>query len=240
MRNINRAPIVSAIICYYDTSYEYETAVRVLAILKKYNFFPPEKIHADHLTKNKYIYTDTSTEQIFVNAYSEKNVLGLDMASNNGNNNVDYWRFSWNYTFLKNKKSINSIFVPWNVITLSSTYKRLTNTKMYNDYIACVKELIVELNPFFASVEDAENTVRLMGRSKDKRVNPERIPHVSWGNYINTSIYNCKEKEPFLKANSYFSEIIGDGIWFTLGPSMIDINSIEVNKRRKIIEKYLI
>ena len=162
------------------------------------------------------------------------------MASNNGNNNVDYWRFSWSYTFLKNKKSISSIFVPWNVITLSSTYNRLTNTKIYIDYIECVKELIVELNPFFPSVEDAENTERLMEKSKDKRVNPERIQHVSWGNYINTSVYNCKEKEPFLKDNSYFSEVIGDGIWFTLGPSMMDINSIEVNKRRKIIEKYLI
>ena len=95
-------PIFRAGICYYDSSYSEETAENVLRVLEKYHFFPPQWFHAGILTHDRFIkYTDAQRELIH-SAYSEKDIMGLDLTNGGRQNTELYWNLGWRFTFHKN------------------------------------------------------------------------------------------------------------------------------------------
>ena len=177
-------PVISASIFYYDTDYELERAKQVLEVLKKYGMFPPEKIHADKLTKNKFVLADEQTEDIFAQAYVEKDVFGLDMSSADSRKSTDYWRVIWSLTYLKNSRIVSCPpITPWNTLFVHSTYDRLRNPVALESYLRCVKDLIEILNPFYAEIDDVSNKNRLQDRAGATHFIPDKLQVIYWGNY---------------------------------------------------------
>lgn len=233
-------PLISASIFYYDSEYQSECAERVCCTLEKYGVFPPEKIYADKLTNGKFIDAGNGTKDIFIGAYSEKDVLGIDMASGDSRKVEDFWRVSWGFTFYKNSKLPvkNPKFIPWNVLTFQSTYGRLNDKGVYNDYILCIKELIEIVKPFYASIDDLNNHCQLLGNTKDRHFVSDRIQEIYWGNYFGPSYFE-KYKDQLTKIPGLKVESISNGVYFSLTESVFDFDSNHVKRFRKVIKKDL-
>ena len=94
-------PIFDFCLYYYDTDYSGETSSKVLNVLEKYGMFPPKKIYADKLTGNRYIKADAHAREIFVNAYTEKDVFQVGIISDNKATATEFWEIDWIFTFYK-------------------------------------------------------------------------------------------------------------------------------------------
>ena len=234
-------PIIKASIFYYDIEYSRDTAIKVLQILEKYNMYPPEKICADLLTNNKFICASEQTKDLFVQAYSEKGVLGVDMASGNSRKVADYWRVNWGFTFYKEKKLAvkNPKFMPWNVLSIHSTHGRLNDNDIYLDYLNCVKELIVILNPFYASIDDIDNKVKLLNQTREPHFVPNSIQQIYWGNYFGEQ--QCLQYGLDKIGNNEMGivEKIGKGILILLTDHVLEYDSKECKQNRNKIKSYL-
>ena len=225
-------PVFKATLFYYDNTYNINVSMKVLSILKQHNMFPPEKIYADSLTRNRYIKSNENTENIFIKSYNEKDVMGVDMASGRGQIGSEFWRFTWNYTFYKNSNvDLSKVkFKPWNTVSLSSTYGRLKDADIYMHYMACVKDLIAETKPFFACIDDVDNKVkkyRTQGLRFDDKVLPDEI---YWGNYwcdhyIENTNPNAFE---YLCKSGAICERIAGGVLFCMTDSAFDFGSKKV------------
>lgn len=233
-------PIITCSIFYYDVDYKKSTGQQVLNILAKHNMFPPEKFYAGKLTKNRFVYASESTLEVMAQAYSEKDVLALDMGSGDSREVDDYWRVQWNLTFYKSSKIVtNPVFMPWNVLSIYSTHKRMNDPAVYSSFFSCMRELIEFLCPFYAVVDDVSNKVKLMNRAHETHFVPERIQEIYWGNYFGE--FHCKHygtkkiKEiPINNVNR-----IGNGIFFTLTDHVLDYESRECKQARSAVKKHL-
>ena len=233
-------PLFETSIFYYDIQYDIKTAETVFAILDKYGMSNAEKIYAGKLTKNRYVSAKDNTKNIFTKAYSEKNVLEIDMANGDGCNVTEFWKVDWGLTFYKNSKiDVKPTFMPWNVLTVKSTYGRLQEKKIYDDYMSCVLELIEVLQPFYATIDDVSNYAYLLRKAKEPHFIPDKIQCIYWGNYFGKQ-YCDKYKEDYI-ANipAYSVKKIGDGVFFTLSESIFDFNSPETKAMRRKLKKYL-
>ena len=232
-------PIISASLFYYDTQYDSETARKVLQILDQHTMFPPDKIHADILTNNRYIKADVCAKDIFVKAYSEKDVLGIDMASGDSRKVTDYWRFNWKLTYNKNQRQvIGNKFKPWNIITLQSTYGRLQNEEEFF-FIDCVKALIKAVSPFYASIDDIANKLELQNLCNETHFTPDKVQTIYWGNYFGREYTNRYGLEKIMSLPAYECEKIDDGVFFALSDSLHNYGGKEVVQRRKQIKRIL-
>lgn len=162
MNKTDDIPIYSASIFYYDFDYKEETSMLVQQILESYCFFPPERINAGKLTNESYqLYTEMDKD-ILVKAYSESDVLSISMGSEDSIVTKDFWKVNWNLTFHKwSERKNNSSFKPWNVLTLLSSHTRLNDSVNYNNFFNCFFRLIEALSPFYASIDDVKNGIKL-------------------------------------------------------------------------------
>lgn len=232
-------PIISASIFYYDTQYHTESAKTVQQILEEYAMFPPDRIHADVLTNNRYKKADAHVKEMFIQAYSEKNVLGIDMASGDSRKVTDYWRITWTLTYYKNRQpGGNGNFKPWNILTLQSTYGRLRN-KEERDFMDCVKALINALSPFYVSIDDVANKVKLQDSCNETHFAPNKIQTIYWGNYWGPEFINEFGLERLLSLPTYECEELNSGLFFTLSDSLHSHDNKEVARRRKQIKNML-
>ena len=241
MRFPNNDPLMSASIFYYDIQYTNELATQVLDILTNYRFFPPERIYADKLTKNRYICADSYTSNLFVSAYSEKNVFQIDMVSGDDRKVSDYWKVNWMLTYHKNHRLVgNGKFMPWNVLTVQSTYGRLQDADKQRDYLACIKELIIATKAFYASIDDVSVKVALQDRAGVTAFSPGQIPIVYWGNFWGNEILErFPNTETMLARSSVVTEKFEDGCFFALSKSVHDYNTEIVVQKKNSMQKYL-
>ena len=233
-------PTLSATIYYYDIEYNQETAYNVLEILKKYNMYLPEKIYADKLTKGKFVSVENGIDNLFIQAYSEKDVFEVDMASGDSRKVDDYWRVDWSFTYYKNRKLVGACsLMPWNNLTVQSTYGRLQNHTNYDEFISCVKELIVVLDPFYASIDDVNNKVELLSKAGEAHFVPERVQEIFWGNYFGKIHCDNFGIEKMLEIPTEEMERIGEGVFFTLTKSALDFGTKEAIEARKKVKQIL-
>ena len=234
-------PIFKTSIFYYDTEYDISTAETVFETLDKYGMSDAEKIYADRLTQNRFISTKNNTKSIFTKAYAEKDVYVIDMANGDGRKITEFWQIDWRLTYYKESKKddLKSTFIPWNVLSIDSTYGRLREKSTYEAYMSCALELIQKLNPFYAKIDDVDNCVGLMDKAREKHFVPNKIQCIYWGNYFGKQ-YCDKFKEDYI-ANipAYSVKKIGDGVFFTLSESIFDFNSPETKAMRRKLKKYL-
>ena len=74
----NEIPKISASVFYYDTVYQQSTAEHVLEILERNQMFIPERLCADHLTRGRLRKYTPEMREVFLNAYAEPDVLGIE------------------------------------------------------------------------------------------------------------------------------------------------------------------
>lgn len=236
----NEKAVVSATIFYYDIEYRKETAQKVLEILEEHMMFPPEKIHADRLTNNTYVCANEKVNKVFVDAYSEKDVWGIDMASGNSKFVQEYWRVNWGLTFYKNSRIVGSCkLMPWNTLTIQSTYGRLESIHEQANYLACIKSLIMVLNPFCVTIDDVDNKIMLQDRKAITHFVPGEIQEIYWANYFDKSLLDRYSVDISSDFPAYHYEWIGNGLFFTLSESLHNYNTKDTQARRKQIRRYL-
>lgn len=231
-------PIFRASMCYYDNLYEEAFAQKVLSVLEKYQFFPPEKINAENLTRNRFIKYHPENKGIFTMAYAKKDILGLNMASGNSAKTDDYWSFIWNYTFYKNSKlPVIPRFKPWNVILLGVTHKRMAKTDSQECFIKCIKDLIHITHPFFVKIDDVDHAVNLLANAKKECFSPDDKPPIYWGNYWGNQFARNNHLSIAAISDLPSFQTIDDGFFFTLSDDIFDFESKETNRTRKKIEE---
>ena len=232
--------IITASIYYYDVDYNSNIACNVLHVLEKYSFFPPEKMHAGKLTNNRFCFSNIHTKDIFIQAYSEKNVFGIDMLSGDSATNSEYWRFFWTFTYLKNSKLVGACqFKPWNVLTLQTTIGRLYDPNNYQWYLACIKDLISLLKPFYASIDTIDKKEKALTASPEKVFVPDKVQEVYWGNYFGLSHCQKYGQENLLSLPVYHAEKIGDGVFFTLTDSVFSSEQKRESFVRNLVKTIL-
>ena len=233
-------PIIVCSIFYYDTDYEKSTAEQVLNTLEKYNMFPPEKFYAGKLTRNRFVYATKNTKTMMAQAYTEKNVHGLDMASGDSRKTDAYWRVQWNLTFYKSSKIVaNPVFKPWNVLSIYSTHNRMNDPAIYADFFNCMRELIECLHPFYAYADDVSNKVQLMDLANEAHFVPDRIQEIYWGNYFGENHCNHYGLDKIKKIPGKNVEMIGNGVFFSLTDHVLEYGSNECQNARKTVKRYL-
>lgn len=177
---------------------------------------------------------------MFVQAYSERDVLEIDMASGNSRKVTDFWKVNWKLTYYKNSCLTGFCkIISWNILTIQSTYGRMYDQANYSKFFACIKELIGILNPFYASIDDVSNTLRLMDRAKEPHFVPDRIQAVYWGNYWGED--HCKKigVGKVLNIPVAYVEQIGRGVYFALSDSVQGFASKETEVARRKVERFL-
>ena len=240
MYSKSERPIVRGTIFYYDDIYDDRLARDVISILENFSFFPPEKVYADKLTRGKFVNYSPDLKPLIIEAYSQKGVFGLDMASGNSKTHNDYWRVSWEFTFYKNEKlSLKPQFKPWNVFSLDLARDRLQNHNLCQRYLSCIIELIRVINPFYAKVDDVSNAVHLLEQAHEPYFKPDYIQQIFWGNYFGKDYCFHYGKERLMDIVTPCVKVINDGVFFSLTPNIIDFQSKECEKKRKTIKSLL-
>lgn len=233
-------PLIDATIYYYDIEYKRETAQKVLDILKRHNLFPPEKICLGPLTRNKYLFASDQTEKQFVDAYAEKDVFLIDMASAPFAKPGNLWEVHWTLTYCKGSDYDGTgKFMPWNILTISSTHGRMHDPLNYEQFFSAAKELIELLDPFYANIDDVSNSVKLMRKSCEKHFSPDHVQQIYWGNYFGKQFCENIGREKIMNIPVTHIEPIGQGIYFTLTNSVFDFSSRECDIFRKAIKQSL-
>jgi len=236
-------PQFKATLYYYDFDYNSTTAEQIVSVLEQYNFFPPERICADKLTKNRYKKANEHTAKLFVQAYSEKDVFSIETTAAVGSGEdreKEFWKVVLGFTYYKNSRLVGSCkFKPWNTLSIYSTRGRLQNSDNYNDFINCVRHLIATIKPFQACIDDVANCVELMDKVKATHFTPHILQQIYWGNYYGEGYKTLLGENCILQLPAFKTESIGDGVFFALSDSLLDFDSKEVETRRKDIWKHL-
>lgn len=235
-------PKISFALFYYDEDYERGTSEKVLNSLEKYGFFPPEKIYIDRMTKGRYVYYKPHMREMFVDAYSTPGSLSIGMADGNSRKVEELWTFDWNFTFIKTlmltKEPRSGTFIPWNVLSLSMTYGRFKDPEICSNFFSFVKDVIIDINPFYARIDDISNGVDIFDAVNEERFEPGRIQQIYWGNYLGPDYcakYNVGDGSE-IPAHSV--EKLGNGVFFTLSDNVLDFESEECVERRRKIRKH--
>ena len=233
-------PVISATIFYFDCEYSANTSKKVLSILEKYDMFPPSKIHIGKLTKNRFVFTNEKTPDLFIQGYCEKDVFGIDMASGDCKTTPEYWRLDWGFTYYKNSRLTGSCkFKPWNTLTIQSTHGRLQNEGIERNYISCIKDLIKLLQPFYVSIDDLQNKIRMMEKANETHFTPGKVQTVYWGNYFGEDYCKLFDISPLFCLPVHMLERINGGVFFTLSDSVLKYKGLSIDLMRKQIEKQL-
>lgn len=237
MYSKDEKPIIRASIFYFDEMYDALLGSQVRDILHKHGFFPPDKMYADKLTRGRFKKYSPVMYDLFPLAYAQKEIFGISMASGDSKLVEEFWKFDWNFTFYKNKKlAVVPKFRPWNVLSLDTTYGRMSNDNLYEQFFLCVRELIELLHPFYARIDDVANINRLEDAVHNEQFRPENIRQVFWGNYFDTTFY------PELIFDGIANVLDGNvhqvtgGIFFTLTDNVFDATTLRCDALRESVK----
>ena len=165
--------------------------------------------------------------------------MNLGMSSMKGKSR-DFWKVNWIYTFYKNSElAIEPKIKPWNILSISLTYKYLQNNDNYINFVSCFKELIPCLKSFYANIDDVSNYIFLMNKADEACFAPGYIQQIFWGNFFGAEL--C-EKYGIIEIGDIpcqNKEKIYDGLFVGLTDNVLDFKSSECEKNRGIMRKYL-
>ena len=226
-------PLFSAALYYYDKSHASDLGSEVESTLTRFGFFPPEKICAGKLTRNRFRAFSKCEKDVFSRAYSEPDLAVVRMASGNSRVVSEYWEVIWSFNFLKYRASRqeNSAFKPWNVFHLYSTYGLLRQDGNGESFLACVSNLIDVLQPFYGQIDDLSNFVKLDHRA----FRPEQTHPVFWGNYWDKHYQAQNGIEDLGMIKGLVIEEKSEGTLFTLTDNLFDHSSEKCEEMRKRI-----
>lgn len=241
MYSKNETPLFGAAIFYYDNKYERTTSQAVAGVLEQFGYFPPERVYAGKLTNNRVVSSPADAKRVFVQAYSEKDIIGIELLNGNIRSGERFWRMMWNFTFLKNSKLAIKApkFQPWNVLMLNTSYSRLNNDAVYSDFFSCVKGLIEVLCPFYAVFDDIANRVHLLERTREKTFVPGRVQQIYWGNYLGEEYCRQYGYKNLSALPAQRIEALANGCLFFLTDRATGFSSSECKSRRAQIMQYL-
>lgn len=228
----NEIPKISASVFYYDTVYQQSTAERVLEILERNQMFIPERLCADHLTRGRLRKYTPEMREVFLNAYAEPDVLGIEWEAGDPRSSENYLGFTWSLTFLKSRDHIESAFHPWNIITFNACYGWLQDPTHQAKLLRCMKELSFALGAFCAIIDDIAQRVALRHRTGERTFSPDHIQQVYWGNYWGAQLLSLLQLEKLRELHLPNYEETTNGVFFTLTDNVFDFNSRICNAQR--------
>ena len=240
MYSPNEWPAISATIFYYDSEYSVQTAERILQLLEKYGFFPPERLYLGKLTKGRYKkYTDDMRDK-FVETCSTSRELTVGAVSGDSRKTREIWLFDWGFTYDKCRPEHNeSKRKFWNIMSMELSHALIENEAVYANFLGFFKEAVEELKPFIAHIEDIHNHLRLKKNAGEGGFKPSYIQQVYWGNYLGAEYCKLYGEDKLMGIPAHSIERIGDGVFFTLSEEALDFDSAECNSRRSLIWDYL-
>lgn len=239
MYSYNELPMISMSVFYYDTEYRRQTAECVLDILKRNQMFLPSRMRADHLTQGRMKKYTPEMQELFLSAYGEPDVLGIEWETGNPQSSENFLGFQWDLTFLKMRNHIQSSFQPWNILTLDASYGWFSTPKQQINLLRCIKELSDSLGAFCAKIDDMANSVDLRHQTDEPSFSPSHIQQVYWGNYWGQHLFSQVQIEKLRSLNLPNYAETESGVFFTLTHDVFDFNSRVCNVQRKKITKMI-
>ena len=238
-------PQFSACLLYFDDRYPHDLALRILNTIKEYGFYPPKLIFAGSLTNNRYIKFHTDREDLFDSAYSDQDVLTIELCSSQKNQATGFWRLLITKAINKGPALPRSK-KEWNTLHLSFTYDKLTDEAFCVRFQKCVKRLIELLHPFFARMDDMAVSVDMAldrnppnGFARTQPTEYGTVNAIYWGNYYGSDY--CKKYLPpdITCCDAAVWEPLGDGMFFSLSGEIKDFCTPKGLKNRMILTKKL-
>lgn len=236
----NEIPKISASVFYYDTVYQRSTSERVLEILERNQMFIPERLRADHLTGGRLRRYTPEMREIFLNAYAEPDVLGIEWEAGDPRSSESYLGFTWSLTFLKSRDHIESTFHPWNIITFNACYGWLQDPTHHAKLLRCMKELSFTVGAFCTIIDDIAQRVALRHQTGERTFSPEHIQQVYWGNYWGAHLLPRLQLEKLRELHLPNYEETENGVFFTLTEHVFDFNSRMCNAQRNKVVKIIL
>lgn len=236
----NEIPKISASVFYYDTVYQRSTSERVLEILERNQMFIPERLRADHLTGGRLRRYTPEMREIFLNAYAEPDVLGIEWEAGDPRSSESYLGFTWSLTFLKSCDHIESTFHPWNIITFNACYGWLQDPTHHAKLLRCMKELSFTVGAFCTIIDDIAQRVALRHQTGERTFSPEHIQQVYWGNYWGAHLLPRLQLEKLRELHLPNYEETENGVFFTLTEHVFDFNSRMCNAQRNKVVKIIL
>lgn len=234
-------PQIAADILYYDETYEAYFAEKVLRCLEANNMFFPERINLGGLSKNRFKQYTPEMRELFVRAYSEKDVLAISWESKDSRIHKDYVFGNWTLTFNKKKHMVGTpTFRPWNVLSLNATYDWIEVENNCDGFFRCIKQLIPILHPFCIEIDDVSNLVSIHhAAKKESLLKPRHLhkPNICWGNYWGADVCSRFDVSKLSKLSLDTFEEISGGVYFTLSDHVLHFDASECIKSRKNIKK---
>ena len=236
----NETPMLCATLCYYDNPHTKALGEQVQNILEAYGFFPPHMIFADTLTSCRFRKFSPDMHDLLSRAYMEEGVGGVKLVSGDSRKVQDYWQVEWFFRHYNKKDKLEvkkPKILPWNVLSLYTTYGRIKDEEQLTQYLGCVKELIRLIKPFYADIDDVSNSVRLLKAAREETFNPEYIQQIYWGNYWDLDHYQELDKEKILNVSKCCVDEFGNGVFLTLTDNVFDACTMRSELRRKWVKR---
>ena len=229
----NEIPEIKVTIFYYDTDYKRATVERVLEILERNRLFLPERLCAGHLTRGRMKKYTPDMRELFLQAYSEPDVLGVEWEAGREKRGEEHLFFRWNLTFYKESDHSESSYHPWNVLSFSATYEWMRVPGRQAQLLQCVRELCEALNAFRADMDDIANGVDLRERAGEETRKADYIQQIYWGNYLGQHLkeqISLRQLRAMRLPNYAETE---KGVFFTLTEDVFDFESPACEEIRK-------
>ena len=226
-------PKIKATIFHYDLEYNRTTAERVLEILERNQLFPPRRLCAAHLTGGRLKKYTPDMRELFLQAYSEPDVLGVEWETGREKRGEEHLFFRWNLTFYKESNHLESSYHPWNVLSFAATYEWMRAPGRQAQLLQCVRELCEALDAVWAVMDDVSNSVDLLDRAGEKGYDSDYIQQIFWGNYLGQQLkeqISLKQLRAMQLPNYAETE---KGVFFTLTKDVFDFESPACEKIRK-------
>ena len=231
MYSYNDIPEIDMTIFYYDTEYKRATAERVLEILERNQLFPPRRLDADHLTGGRLKKYTPDMRELFLQAYSDPDVLSVNWETGRERLGEEHLFFRW--IFFRERNHLESSLRPGNILSFYATYEWMRVPGRQAQLLRCVRELCEALDAVRAVMDDVANCVDLLDRAGEKGYDSNYIQQIFWGNYLGQHLkeqISLKQLRAMQLPNYAETE---KGVFFTLTEDVFDFESPACEKIRK-------
>lgn len=234
MRGVSMKKFTSTLF-YFDDQYTADTAGAVLSTLKHYGFFCANRIFADRLTGNQFVFADSNLEVLFLEAACVPGVLQVVLSGGH----PEAWSVDWGFTFQKNSPIPESSFRPWNTLTIHVSHEWAQDAKNLRNFLDCFEALISTLHPFYGLVDDLSNELMLQEKAGINHFLPETVQMLYWGNYFGPTICGQIREIKCLTRHMQQVKYSADGVLFFLTDDLFTYASPESEKQRSQLWKAL-
>lgn len=245
-------PSICGTIYYDNDSLQHPADVPslVLAILKKYGYFPSARIEIwrntlvndllrSSVTKH-FLQADNIVplENTFTEGYFDQDVelIRLTNVKRNERKRSDFWSIDWQIGRAFPNGTEKAIY---NVLSVDSTYDRLQQPAQQICFVSMVEELATVLNAFYGRIEDVSTSVAIMDKTKERAFCKEYLQTVYWGNYFGKKICDDLGIERLKNIPVENKKMHTNGFFFTLSADIMDSKNSPDDRFRRKIYKYL-